>query len=106
MEEKFQFDTGAQKDIQEAFEWHESQSSGRGEEFLKSLKYKLNQIEKKPESISADTNGVRRRSLKGFPYFIFYTIASPFILIIAVWHFSRDRFGWQNRINKKDGTED
>jgi hypothetical protein len=71
LEEKFQFDAEAQKDIQEAYEWHESQSSGRGDKFLQSLKYKLKQIEKKPESISADKNGVRKGSLTGFPYFIF-----------------------------------
>jgi toxin ParE1/3/4 len=100
LEEKFRFDDGAQKDINEAFEWHELQSTGRGDKFLESLKLKLKQIEKKPEAISADKNGVRKRSLKGFPYFIFYTIASPFILIIAVWHFSRDRFGWKNRLKK------
>lgn len=108
MEKRFQFEDGAEQDIQEAYAWHESQSTGRGDEFLKSLKLKLTQIEKKPDSFSADENGVRKTTLKGFQYFVFYTILSPFIVIIAVWHFSRDRFGWKNRLkdNKKKDEEE
>ena len=98
MEEKFRFDDGAQKDIREAFEWHESQSNGRGDKFLQALKYKLMQIEKKPESFSKFESEIRKTALKGFPYFIFYTTTPPFILVIAVWHFSRNRLGWKNRL--------
>lgn len=100
MAKKFRFDPGAEKDIQEAYQWYESQEEGVGNKFLKELNEKIDTIIEKPESRFSDEEGVRRASLKKFPYFIFYLFFPPLIIVVAVWHFSRDRNAWKKRLKK------
>ena len=84
----------AENDIQSIHEWYESQRSGLGEEFLVSLRERLEMIQKFPESHPILYRNVRRAIVSRFPYFVFYVVQPTRVAILAVLHHSRSPEVW------------
>ena len=61
---------------------------------------KIEVLSKKPNSHSTFYKEFRKASLKVFPFVIIYIIKTPFILIFAIWHKSRDSKKLLERIEK------
>jgi plasmid stabilization system protein ParE len=83
----------------EAQRWYEDQREGLGLEFEQTLEAALVSIERFPEMYPRVVGDVRRCLMGRFPYGIFYeTQDTDLILIVAVFHASRDPTGWHGRI--------
>ncbi len=95
---EIEFHPEARVELAESADWYEDKKSGLGDEFIDDVELKLEQILKRPLSYSEIHNGTRQASIKRFPYFIYYTIQSPIIYILAIWHKKRNRDGWKDRL--------
>lgn len=101
MEEKLKFTEEAKADIKEAASFYnEKENQKLADDFLSEINDKLIQIQKKPDSYSEDADGVRKTFLKRFPYYIYYIVFSPIILIVAVWHKKRNPDSLNKRVEK------
>ena len=87
----------AERDIQSIFEWYESRRPGLGEEFLISLRARLEAVHSFPESWPIIYRNVRRAVMSRFPYSIFYLVQAERIPVLAVLHQSRDPRTWPRR---------
>jgi len=84
----------AEQDIKTAYQWYESQQTGLGEEFLASLRQKLDSIHIFPESAEIIHKRIRRAIVPRFPYLLFYLIEQDRIAVLAVFHTSRNPAKW------------
>jgi plasmid stabilization system protein ParE len=88
----------AAADIEDAYEWYESQQPGLGEEFLAALNTIRHQITEHPEAFPVLHRNTRRALIqRRFPYGIFYRLDEDTIIIVTCMHAKRDPRRWQRR---------
>ena len=84
-------------DIEGAFEWYQSESSGLGVEFLNELRAAYERIEESPIKYQALKWGIRRALLRRFPCAVYFVVENELVTIIAVMQAARDPARWQLR---------
>ena len=84
----------AERDIQSAYEWYESQRAGLGNEFLTGLRERLEAVRGHPESSPVLYRGIRRAVVSRFPYLIFYVARPERVAVLAVLHHARNPAVW------------
>jgi plasmid stabilization system protein ParE len=87
----------ADHEIESAFLWYEKELAGLGHEFLEELRKTYNQIVDGPLKYPKLRSNTRRALLKRFPYAVYFVIDSETIVVLAVFHTSRDPVQWQRR---------
>ena len=87
----------AERDLQSAFEWYESQRPGLGDEFLVSLRERLETVRGFPEAFPVLYRDVRRAVVSRFPYVVFYVAQPTRVAVLAVVHQSRNPATWPRR---------
>lgn len=97
MTRRFILRVRAERDIQSAFEWYESQRSGLGDEFLASLRERLETVRSFPEAFPVLYRDVRRAVVSRFPYVVFYVVQPTRVAVLAVVHQSRNPATWPRR---------
>ncbi len=85
------------EELDEAYNWYESQQQGLGDEFLDYVDGMLNRICQQPESYAAVYQDVRRAVLRRFPYVVSYRIVSSRVVVTGVFHGRRDPKVWLKR---------
>jgi len=65
------------EEVNEAYDWYETQKLGLGDEFLDGVEQTLNQISSRPE-------------LYQTVYIVYYRIISSRIIVTAIFHARRD----------------
>ena len=84
-------------ELDEAYRWYERQQQGLGDEFLDCIDLMLNQICSMPESYVIVYRDIRRAVIKRFPYAVYYRIVSSRVIVIAIFHSSRNPKSLQMR---------
>jgi plasmid stabilization system protein ParE len=87
----------AEVDLSDAAIWYEQQRVGLGQEFLDQALSVLETLPDNPNLYPVIHNNVQRALLGRFPFGIYYSVQSEFILIYAVMHARRHPRMWQNR---------
>jgi len=87
----------AEEDVQEIYQWYESQQPGLGEEFIRILREKLDIVRDHPELFALIYKNVRRIILSKFPYLVFYISTGDQIIVLAILHAFRDPANWPQR---------
>ena len=88
----------AAADIEDAFQWYESQQPGLGEQFLAALRSMQELLLDHPESFPVLHRDTRRALIpQRFPYGLFYRIYGDTIVVVACMHAKRDPRRWQRR---------
>lgn len=87
----------AERDIQSAYEWYESQRPGLGEQFLVALRERLEAVRDHPESNPVLYRDVRRAVVPRFPYLVFYVVRPERVAVLAVLHHARNPAVWPRR---------
>ena len=95
---EYSFDEEARQDFSESYEYYESQRSGLGERFYRELETVLTSVRNQPFAFREVRSGIRKARLKIFPFAIYFRLEQEAIVVIAVYHKSRDPRGWQSRI--------
>jgi plasmid stabilization system protein ParE len=90
----------AQFDIEDAFEWYDTQDPKLGSEFVRAVDTGLSTIARNPLAYPILLRQARRVRLKRFPYALFYIIDTKkmIISIVSCFHGNRDPNGWQDRL--------
>ena len=84
--------------LAESVAWYNGRAPGLGNDLLDELKANYVMIKDYPQGFRETAAGIRQCPLKRFPYVILYHVEALEILVLAVFHTSRD-------LNKK-GTVD
>jgi len=88
----------AAADIEDAYQWYESQRPGLGEEFLAALNLTRDRVLEQPEAFSVLDRNIRRALIpRRFPYGLFYRVYGDTIVIVTCMHAKRDPRRWQRR---------
>lgn len=88
----------AAADIENAYEWYESQQPGLGDEFLAALRTTRDRLLEHPEAYPALHRNTRRALIpQRFPYALFYRLYGDTIVVVACMHAKRDPRLWQRR---------
>ncbi len=88
----------AQGEFDEAALWYEDQRPGLGDEFVAEVQQVLDTLAEHPERYPLALADVREALVPRFPYCVYYRVRSDRIVIIAVFHSSRDPAVWQARV--------
>ena len=88
----------AQRELDEAVEYYNAESSGLGDQFLLEVLSTLERIRQYPSAWHPFTQNTRRCQTRRFPYGVVYQILESEILIVAVAHLHREPGYWQNRM--------
>lgn len=85
------------EELEEAYNWYESQQPGLGDDFLGCVDEILNRICQIPESFPVVYRDVRRAVVRRFPYVVYYRIVSSRVVVTAIFHGRREPKVWQAR---------
>ena len=89
----------AVKDLDDAFEWYESEQKGLGKRFVLIINESILRIARYPLFNTKVKPNIYRSLVKRFPYAIYYTPDADGILIYAIAHLHRKSFYWSSRID-------
>ena len=88
----------AAADIEDAYEWYESQQPGLGDEFLAALRTTRDRLLEHPEAHPVLHRNTRRALIpQRFPYALFDRLYGDTIVIVACMHAKLDPRRWQYR---------
>ena len=68
MGEKYKLNRDAENDLNEAFDWYESEQAGVRDKFLTKVTEKLEEISVKPNKYSVYYQDVRKAPVRVFPF--------------------------------------
>jgi len=94
---KIEFLEAAQVELDQAFEWYETQQKNLGVQFLNEFDAAIRRIATYPESYILIEKDVRRCLIKRFPYGVLYGLDADKIIVIAVAHLHRKPDYWVDR---------
>lgn len=84
------FNRLAALEYEEAVAWYEKEQNGLGLQFEVAVQNVLKQIETNPEHFPIVGRTVRKAILRRFPYNVYFTEVSGRIVVISVFHGSRN----------------
>ena len=80
----------ARAEFFEAIGWYEEREAGLGQRFARAIGQTLRRILENPQLGRRMTEEVRRVVLRTFPYTIHYLVEPERVVVMAVFHASRD----------------
>ncbi len=87
----------AERDIEDAAQWYETQSQGLGHNYLDQISEAVAKIAENPLQYPVVHKGIRRVLINKFPFGIYFRLMEDTVLIFAVLHASRDPNIWKQR---------
>jgi plasmid stabilization system protein ParE len=77
--------------------WYENRQAGLGKKFTLAVNRELDRIAKNPRMHAAVLEDLRKAVVSGFPYCVYYRDAADKLVVLSVFHTSRDPNDWQKR---------
>jgi plasmid stabilization system protein ParE len=87
----------AENDILDASKWYQEQLDGLGLDFLHILNETFQYLTENPHLFPVVYQDVNRVLVRRFPFAIFYKIVDHIVIVIAVFHASRNPYHWKTR---------
>lgn len=87
----------AQSEYDEAADWYEMRGRGLGLRFVAAVQQTLADIASQPDRWAEVWPGVREASVPSWPYFIYYQTHPDHLMVLAIFHASRNPSVWQSR---------
>jgi len=85
----------AEKHLAEAYAWYENQRAGLGNEWLLCVEARLETVKSNPYLFQVRYKSIRCALVPRFPYGIYYFVDESKIIVMAVFHLSRNPKLWQ-----------
>jgi plasmid stabilization system protein ParE len=80
----------AEAEFEEAQAWYEERSRGLGQAFVTSVQASIERVRRSPLQFPVVDGDVRRALTRRFPYGVFYLSEEHRVVVVAVFHSSRD----------------
>jgi plasmid stabilization system protein ParE len=80
----------AEQEFDDSIAWYESQREGLGQEFRATIEGCFQQIAERPEWFTKVRGEVRRAVVRPFPFVIHFLVEPERIVVLSVFHTSRD----------------
>ncbi len=90
----------AESELLEAAKWYEEKVKGLGTNFLLNVEATIESILRIPEAYTPNYKNTRRALVRKYPFGIHYIIDKDNIVILAIFHASRNPKEWKKRIYK------
>ena len=94
----FIFHPKADEELFESAWYYEKRSVGLGEDFLAAVEKALRRIDAFPSASRADSRGIRRCAVPGFPFTVLYKHRENRVFVVAVAHHRRQPDYWIQRL--------
>ena len=88
----------AKRDLKEACAYYEGKVRGLSDKLMERFNEAMVRIGKSPESPVIMQDGIRKVSLRQFPYSIIYVVDAKEIVVLALSHHSRRPGWWDDRL--------
>ena len=88
----------ARREFDEAADWYEQRRAGLGARFIAAVGRVFDQAAANPQRYPEVFGTVREGVVQRFPYCVYYRGEVSRIVVLAVFHASRDPAIWQSRI--------
>ncbi len=88
----------AKAEYEVAVVWYNEARNGLGGDFEAEVQAVLDEASAHPNRYPIADGDVREAPVSGFPYCVYYRVRSGKLIVVAVYHQSRDPSGWQGRI--------
>jgi plasmid stabilization system protein ParE len=87
----------ARQEFSDAADWYDRQRGGLGDRFVDEILSFIDRICEQPTSFPVVKNDVRQAIVRKYPFSILYQILDNRVVVLAVFHSSRDPQTWQDR---------
>ncbi len=87
----------AARELERAVAWYEDRRAGLGATFRRRVDATLDRIAQDPLLFAEAEDGIREARVHRYPYCIYFRIETDQIVILSVFHTSRDPESWKNR---------
>src|SRR5262245_52810411 len=88
----------ARDEYDQAADWYEQQRPGLGVDFIARVREVLQRIAANPRIHGVVYQDVRKAVVRRFPYVVLYREDQGEVVVISVFHTSRDPSIWQSRV--------
>ena len=88
----------ARTEFDNAADWYERQRTGLGLAFVGRVRDVFTRVTANPPIHAAVYQDVRKAVVKKFPYVVLYREEPTEVIVVAVFHTSRDPSIWQSRV--------
>lgn len=80
----------AQSEMDDAGDWYEQRRSGLQAAFLEAIQRVLDRISDRPEMFPIVRRDTREGLVAGYPYCVYYRVESDRVVVVSIFHTSRD----------------
>lgn len=84
----------AESELDDAALWYERRRRGLGHALIEEVQEVFRRILAQPDSFEIADNEIRRASVDRFPYSVYYRVKADQVVVISVFHSSRDPAIW------------
>ena len=88
----------ARYEFDDAADWYEQRRAGLGDVFTTAVHQVLDRIVNQPRLYAQVFQDAREAPVADYPYCVYYREEADQILVLAVFHTSRDPSVWQGRV--------
>ena len=85
---------GAEAEMREGHAWYEEKEPGLGSDFVRSVDACVQLIRRHPEISPVVYRNIRQGVIRRFPYSVFYIPTEEKIIVLSVFHSSREPKRW------------
>ena len=89
----------AQAEFDSAVDWYKDRGADLAKDFVARIRAVVKRISTTPKMHAAVHGAVRKAVVSRFPYVVLYREDGVELIVIAVFHTSRDPAEWQSRLN-------
>lgn len=88
----------ARAEFDQATDWYEQRRAGLGVDFVARVREVLDRVAANPRIHAAVYGDVRKAKVNRFPYVVIYREEPGEVVVIALFHTSRNPRIWQSRV--------
>lgn len=87
----------AEVELWEAIDWYDAQKENLGKSFARAIQNAVVTIQDNPKRFPFAHANKRKVVISGFPYIVVFEVREEFVLILTIFHTSRDPENWELR---------
>ncbi len=101
MKKRVRFLPEAKAEFDEAADWYEARQRRLGRDFIGKVREVIKRITSQPRLFATVYGQIRQTLIERFPYSVLYQEDNHEIIVIAVFHTSRNPDVWKKRVRSR-----